>query len=104
MTRTQAILRYFDIVGDSTIDDVRVGTLIYTEGTIAKVTSIGHLSTTEMSITFRKFSGGIGTGLLSQDIIKKVRILGDDTQNGKNLSEIEIKDIVKLTKNLENEK
>lgn len=104
MTKTQAILRYFDKVGDKDIDDVRVGTLIYTEGTLAKVTSIGHLSTTEMSITFRKFSGGIGTGLLSKDIIKKVRILGDDTQNGKNLSEIEIKDIIKLTKNLENEK
>lgn len=100
MTRTQAILRYFDKVGDSTIDDVKVGTLIYTEGTLAKVTSVGHLSTTEMSITFRKFSGGIGTGLLSRDIIQKVRILGDDTQNGVNLSEIEIEDIIKLTKNL----
>lgn len=100
MTRTQAILRYFDKVGDSTIEDVRVGTLIYIEGTLAKITSIGHLSTTEMSITFRKFSGGIGTGLLSRDMIKKVRILGDDTQNGINLSEIEIEDIIKLTKNL----
>lgn len=100
MTRTQAILRYFDKVGDSTIDDIRVGTLIYTSGTLAKITSIGHLSTTEMSITFRKFSGGIGTGLLSGDIIKKIRILGDDTQSGANLSEIEIEDIVKLTKNL----
>ena len=100
MTRTQAILRYFDKVGDMSIEDVRVGTLIYTEGTLAKVTSIGHLSTSEMSITFRKFSGGIGTGLLSLDMIKKVRILGDDTQSGVNLSEIEIEDIVKLTKNL----
>lgn len=100
MTRTQAILRYFDKVGDSTINDVRIGTLIYTSGTLAKITSIGHLSTTEMSITFRKFSGGIGTGLLSRDIIQKIRILGDDTQSGKNLSEIEIEDIVKLTKNL----
>nr|DAX71675.1 MAG TPA: hypothetical protein [Caudoviricetes sp.] len=100
MTRTQAILRYFDKVGDSTLDDVRVGTLIYIDGTLAKVTSIGHLSTTEMSITFRKFSGGIGTGLLSSDIIKKIRILGDDTQSGVNLSEIEIKDIVKFIKNL----
>lgn len=104
MTRTQAILRYFDKVGDSTVEDVRVGTLIYIEGTLAKVTSIGHLSTTEMSITFRKFSGGIGTGLISKDMIKKVRILGDDTQSGVNLSEIEIEDIIKLTKNLENEK
>ena len=100
MTRTQAILRYFDKVGDMSVEDVRVGTLIYIEGTLAKVTSIGHLSTNEMSITFRKFSGGIGTGLLSLDIIKKIRILGDDTQNGINLSEIEIEDIVKLTKNL----
>lgn len=100
MTRTQAILRYFDIVGDGTIDDIRVGTLIYIEGTLAKVTSIGHLSTSEMSITFRKFSGGLGTGLISGDIIKKIRILGDDTQCGVNLSEIEIKDIIKLTKNL----
>ena len=100
MTRTQAILRYFDKVGNSTLDDVRVGTLLYIEGTLAKVTSIGHLSTTEMSITFRKFSGGIGTGLLSKDIIQKVRILGDDTQNGKNLSEMDIQDIIKLTKNL----
>jgi len=100
MTRTQAILRYFDIVGDSTIDDIRVGTLIYIEGTLAKVTSIGHLSTSEMSITFRKFSGGLGTGLISGDIIKKIRILGDDTQCGVNLSEIEIKDIIKLIKNL----
>lgn len=104
MTRTQAILRYFDKVGDMNIDDVKVGTLIYTEGTLAKVTSIGHFSTTEMSITFRKFSGGIGTGLISGDIIKKIRILGDDTQCDVNLSEIEIEDIVKLTKNLENEK
>ena len=100
MTRTQAILRYFEKVGDMSVEDVRVGTLIYIEGTLAKVTSIGHLSTNEMSITFRKFSGGIGTGLLSLDIIKKIRILGDDTQNGINLSEIEIEDIVKLTKNL----
>lgn len=100
MTRTQAILRYFDKVGNSTLDGVRVGTLLYIEGTLAKVTSIGHLSTTEMSITFRKFSGGIGTGLLSKDIIQKVRILGDDTQNGKNLSEMDIQDIIKLTKNL----
>ena len=100
MTRTQARLRYFDKVGDSTIDDIRVGTLIYTEGTLAKVTSIGHLSTTEMSITFRKFSGGLGTGLISKDIIKKIRILGDDAQCGVNLSEIEIEDIIKLTKNL----
>lgn len=100
MTRTQAILRYFDKVGDSTLDDVKVGTLLYYNHTLAKVTSIGHLSTTEMSITFRKFSGGLGTGLLSQDMIKKIRILGDDTQNGINLSEIEIEDIIKLTKNL----
>lgn len=100
MTRTQAILRYFDKVGDGTLDDVKVGTLLYIEGTLAKVTSIGHLSTNEMSITFRKFSGGIGTGLLSKDMIKKVRILGDDLQCGVNLSEIEIEDIVKLTKNL----
>lgn len=96
MTRTQAILRYFDIVGDSTIDDIRVGTLIYTEGTLAKVTSIGHLSTDEMSITFRKFSGGIGTGLISGDIIKKIRILGDDVQHGATLSEMDIQDIIKL--------
>lgn len=100
MTRTQAILRYFDKVGDSTLDDVRVGTLIYTSGTLAKITSIGHLSTTEMSITFRKFSGGIGTGLISKDIIKKVRILGDDIQFGRNLSEMEIQEIIELTKNL----
>jgi hypothetical protein len=98
MTRTQAILRYFDKVGDKSIDDVRVGTLIYTEGTLAKVTSIGHLSTNEMSITFRKFSGGLGTGLLSGDIIKKVRILGDDTQSGKNLSEMDIQEIIEFTK------
>lgn len=97
MTRTQAILRYFDKVGDSTIDDVRVGTLIYTDGTLAKITSIGHLSTNEMSITFRKFSGGIGTGLISRDIIKKIRILGDDVQHGANLSEMDIQDIIKLT-------
>ena len=97
MTRTQAILRYFDIVGDSTIDDIRVGTLIYTEGTLAKVTSIGHLSTDEMSITFRKFSGGIGTGLISGYINKKIRILGDDVQHGANLSEMDIQDIIKLT-------
>jgi hypothetical protein len=100
MTRTQAILRYFDKVGDSTLDDVRVGTLIYIEGTLAKVTSIGHLSTTEMSITFRKFSGGIGTGLISGDIIKKIRILGDDVQHGANLSEMDTLEIIKLTKNL----
>lgn len=100
MTRTQAILRYFDKVGDKNIEDVRVGTLLYIEGTLAKVTSIGHLSTTEMSITFRKFSGGIGTGLLSRDMIKKVRILGDDVQHGANLSEMDIQDIIKLTKNL----
>lgn len=100
MTRTQAILRYFDKVGDKNVEDVRVGTLIYTEGTLAKVTSIGHLSTSEMSITFRKFSGGIGTGLISKDIIKKIRILGDDTQSGVNLSEMEIQEIIKLTKNL----
>lgn len=100
MTRTQAILRYFDKVGDSTLDDVRVGTLIYTSGTLAKITSIGHLSTTEMSITFRKFSGGIGTGLLSLDIIKKIRILGDDLQSGKNLSEMDTLEIIELTKNL----
>ena len=104
MTRTQAILRYFDKVGDKNVEDVRVGTLLYLDNTLAKVTSIGHLSTTEMSITFRKFSGGIGTGLLSRDIIRKIRILGDDTQFGVNLSEIEIEDIIKLTKNLENEK
>lgn len=97
MTRTQAILRYFDKVGDSTVDDVKVGTLIYTEGTLAKVTSIGHFSTNEMSITFRKFSGGLGTGLISRDIIKKIRILGDDTQCGANLSEMDIQDIIKLT-------
>lgn len=100
MTRTQAILRYFDKVGDSTLDDIKVGTLLYIEGTLAKVTSIGHLSTTEMSITFRKFSGGIGTGLLSKDIIRKIRILGDDTQSGKNLSEMDIQEIIELTKNL----
>lgn len=97
MTRTQAILRYFDKVGDSTLDDVKVGTLLYYNHTLAKVTSIGHLSTTEMSITFRKFSGGIGTGLISRDIIKKIRILGDDTQCGANLSEMDIQDIIKLT-------
>lgn len=100
MTRTQAILRYFDKVGDSTLDDVKVGTLLYIEGTLAKVTSIGHLSTTEMSITFRKFSGGIGTGLLSRNIIRKIRILGDDTQSGKNLLEMDIQEIIKLTKTL----
>lgn len=100
MTRTQAILRYFDKVGDGTLDDVRVGTLIYTNGTLAKITSIGHLYTTEMSITFRKFSGGIGIGLLSGDIIKKVRILGDDIQFDRNLSEMEIQEIIELTKNL----
>lgn len=99
MTRTQAILRYFDKVGDKNVEDVKVGTLIYIEGTLAKVTSIGHLSTSEMSITFRKFSGGLGTGLLSKDIIKKIRILGDDTQSGINLSEMEIQEIIKLTKN-----
>lgn len=104
MTRTQAILRYFDKVGDMSIDDVKVGTLIYIEGTLAKVTSIGHLSTIEMSITFRKFSGGLGTGLLSQGIIKKIRILGDDTQSGVNLSEMDTLEIIKLIKNLENEK
>lgn len=100
MTRTQAILRYFDKVGDKNVDDVRVGTLLYLSNTLAKVTSIGHLSTTEMSITFRKFSGGIGTGLLSKDMIKKVRILGDDTQCSKNLSEMDIQEIIELTKNL----
>lgn len=100
MTRTQAILRYFDKVGDSTLDDVRVGTLIYTSGTLAKITSIGHLSTTEMSVTVRKFTGTLGTYVLSRDIIQKIRILGDDTQNGKNLSEMEIQEIIKLTKNL----
>lgn len=100
MTRTQAILKYFDKVGDKNVEDIKVGTLIYTEGTLAKVTSIGHLSTSEMSITFRKFSGGLGTGLLSKDIIKKDRILGDDTQCGVNLSEMDIQDIIKLTKNL----
>lgn len=104
MTRTQAILRYFDKVGDMSVEDVKVGTLLYLSNTLAKVTSIGYLSTNEMSITFRKFSGGIGTGLLSSDIIKKIRILGDDLQCGVNLSEIEIEDIIKLTKNLENEK
>ena len=100
MTRTQAILRYFDKVGDSTLDDVRVGTLIYTSGTLAKITSIGHLSTTEMSVTVRKFTGTLGTYVLSRDVIQKIRILGDDTQNGKNLSEMEIQEIIKLTKNL----
>lgn len=100
MTRTQAILRYFDKIGDKNVEDVKVGTLLYIEGTLAKVTSIGHLSTTEMSITFRKFSGGIGTGLLSRDIIRKIRILGDDTQSGKNLSEMDIQEIIELTKNL----
>jgi hypothetical protein len=100
MTRTQAILRYFDKVGDKNVEDVRVGTLIYTSGTLAKVTSIGHLSTAEMSITFKKFSGGIGTGLISKDMIKKVRILGDDTQSGKNLLEMDTLEIIKLTKNL----
>ena len=97
MTRTQAILRYFDKVGDKNVEDVKVGTLIYTEGTLAKVTSIGYFSTTEISITFRKFSGGIGTGLLSLDIIKKIRILGDDVQHDANLSEMDIQDIIKLT-------
>lgn len=100
MTRTQAILRYFDKVGDSTIDDVRVGTLLYYNFTLAKVTSIGHLSTTEMSVTVRKFTGTLGTCVLSRDIIQKIRILGDDTQNGKNLSEMEIQEIIKFTKNL----
>lgn len=100
MTRTQAILRYFDKVGDMSIDDIKVGTLLYLDNTLAKVTSIGHLSTTEISITFRKFSGGIGTGLISKDIIQKIRILGDDTQNGKNLSEMDTLEIIKLTKNL----
>lgn len=100
MTRTQAILRYFDKVGNKNVEDVRVGTLLYLDNTLAKVTSIGHLSTTEMSITFRKFSGGIGTGLISRDIIKKIRILGDDTQSGKNLSEMDIQEIIELIKTL----
>lgn len=100
MTRTQAILRYFNKVGDKNVEDVRVGTLLYYNHTLAKVTSIGHLSTTEMSVTIRKFTGTLGTCVLSRDIIKKIRILGDDTQFGVNLSEIEIEDIVKLTKNL----
>ena len=99
MTRTQAILRYFDKVGDSTLDDVRVGTLLYYNFTLAKVTSIGHLSTTEMSVTVRKFTGTIGTCVLSRDIIQKIRILGDDLQSGKNLSELDILEIIKLTKN-----
>lgn len=100
MTRTQAILRYFDKVGNKNVEDVRVGTLLYLDNTLAKVTSIGHLSTTEMSITFRKFSGGIGTRLISRDIIKKIRILGDDTQSGKNLSEMDIQEIIELIKTL----
>lgn len=100
MTRTQAILRYFDKVGDMSIDDVKVGTLLYYNHTLAKVTSIGHLSTTEMSVTVRKFTGTLGTCVLSRDIIQKIRILGDDTQGGKNLSEMDIQEIIKLTKNL----
>lgn len=99
MTRTQAILRYFDKVGDSIIDDVRVGTLLYYNFTLAKVTSIGHLSTTEMSVTVRKFTGTIGTCVLSRDIIQNIRILGDDFQSGKLLSEMDIQEIVELTKN-----
>lgn len=104
MTRTQAILRYFDKVGDMSMNDIKVGTLLYLDNTLAKVTSIGHLSTTEMSVTVRKFTGTLGTYVLSRDIIQKIRILGDDIQNGVNLSEIEIEDIIKLTKNLKNEK
>jgi len=33
-------------------------------------------------------------------MIKKVRILGDDTQSGKNLLEMDTLEIIKLTKNL----
>lgn len=100
MTRTQAILAYFDKVGDTDIDDVKVGTLLYYNFTLAKVTSIGHLSTTEMSVTVRKFTGTSGTCVLSRDIIQKIRILGDDFQSGKLLSEMDIREIVELTKNL----
>lgn len=113
MTKTSAILKIFDSLGTPTPPDPTVGCLLYSNGVLARVTSVGIISSTETSITYRELSGRTRTALLDFTIPSTLILLGPDlvpenlnltTLSSTKLTELSIVELVTILNNINNGK
>lgn len=113
MTKTSAILKIFDSLGGAPTLEPAVGHLLYYSGVLARITSVGIISSTETSITYRETTGRTRTALLDSTLPSIITILGPDlvpqTLNLTNLSstkltELPVVELVTILNNINNGK
>ena len=113
MTKTSAILKIFDSLGGAPTLEPAVGHLLYYSGVLARITSVGIISSTETSITYRELSGRIRTALLDFTIPSTIVLLGPDlvpenlnltTLSSTKLTELSIVELVTILNNINNGK
>lgn len=113
MTKTSAILKIFDSLGGAPTLEPAVGHLLYYSGVLARITSVGIISNTETSITYRELSGRVRTALLDSTLPSIITILGPDlvpenlnltTLSSTKLTELSIVELVTILNNINNGK
>lgn len=112
MTKTSAILKIFDSLGSPAPTEPTVGCLLYYSGILAKVTSVGIISSTETSITYRELSGRTRTALLDSTLPSIITLLGPDlvppilnlTLSSTKLTELSVVELVTIINNINNGK
>ena len=113
MTKTNAILKIFDSLGGAPTLEPTVGHLLYYSGVLARITSVGIISSTETSITYRELSGRTRTALLDSTIPSTLILLGPDlvpenlnltTLSSTKLTELSVVELVTILNNINNGK
>lgn len=112
MTKTSAILKIFDSLGSTPPLEPTVGHLLYYSGVLAKITSVGIISNTETSITYREMTGRTRTALLDSTLPSIITILGPDlvpqtlnlTLSSTKLTELPVVELVTILNNINNGK
>lgn len=113
MTKTSAILKIFDSLGTRTPPlEPAVGHLLYYSGVLARITSVGIISSTETSITYQETTGRTRTALLDSTLPSIITILGPDlvppslrlTLSSTKLTELPVVELVTILNNINNGK
>lgn len=112
MTKTSAILKIFDSLGGAPTLEPAVGCLLYSSGVLARITSVGIISNTETSITYREITGRTRTALLDSTIPSTIVLLGPDlvpenlnlTLSSTKLTELSVVELVTILNNINNGK
>lgn len=112
MTKTSAILKIFDSLGNPVPTEPTVGYLLYYSGVLARITSVGIISSAETSITYREMTGRTRTALLDSTLPSIITILGPDlvppglnlTLSSTKLTELSVVELVTILNNINNGK